>query len=130
MTLPRPVLVSSSDPAPASGQKSCANPLDLPPQGGRGRDRRGQRGRDVGFYLRRNMPALWGQYVRGSFASREDCAAHFGVAFQTAYGITFGLRTTEGPSDRRDLFSGHVTADMPRQLRALADHLDRLGVAG
>lgn len=54
----------------------------------------------------------------------------FGVVVHTAYGITFGLRTTEGPSDRRDLFSGHVTADMPRQLRALADHLDRLGVAG
>lgn len=54
----------------------------------------------------------------------------FGVVVHTTYGITFGLRTTEGPADRRDLFSGHVTADMPAQLRALADHLERLGVAG
>lgn len=53
----------------------------------------------------------------------------FGVVVHTAYGITFGLRTTEGPTDRRDLFSGHVTPDMPRQLRELADHLERLGVS-
>lgn len=80
----RPRLVHScAQPAAPSGQTSCPNRLDVPP-GGRGWERRGQRGRDVGFYLRRNMPALWGRYVRGTFASREDCAAHFGVAFQTA----------------------------------------------
>lgn len=83
MTLPRLSLVASADPAPDVGQKSCANLLDLPSQGGRGRgDRR--RARGVGYDLRRMMPALWGRYVRATFASREGCAAHFGVALQTA----------------------------------------------
>lgn len=53
----------------------------------------------------------------------------FRVVTHTTFGTTFGLRTTEGPADRRDLFSGHVTADMPAQLRSLADYLDCLGVA-
>lgn len=30
------------------------------------------------------MPSLWSRYVRGRFATREACADHFGVTFQTA----------------------------------------------
>ncbi len=50
-------IVSVAPNAPSSGQKSFANPFDLPPAGGRGRARDP---RDVGFYLRRNMAVLWG----------------------------------------------------------------------
>lgn len=74
-------IASVSFVAPLSGQKSFANPFDLPPAGGRGRARDP---RDVGFYLRRNMAVLWGAYVRARFSDREACAAHFGVTFQTA----------------------------------------------
>jgi hypothetical protein len=38
--------------------------------------------------------------------------------------LWFSLRAPEGPTPDRDLFIGNVTADMPAQLRALADHLD------
>ncbi len=31
------------------------------------------------------------------------------------------------PADRKPIFSGPVTSDMPVQLRALADHLDGVG---
>ena len=48
------------------------------------------------------------------------------VIDHSTYGITFGLKTLFGPDDRRDLFSGHVEAQMADELRALADHLDTL----
>lgn len=67
----------------------------------------------------------------GSGAARSSFPVghvEFGVVAHTTYGVTFGLRTAEGPADRRDLFSGHVTPEMPRQLRKLADYLETLGV--
>ncbi len=46
------------------------------------------------------------------------------VIDHSTYGVTFGLKTLFGPDDRKDLFSGHVEAQMAAELRALADHLD------
>lgn len=48
----------------------------------------------------------------------------FDVTSHTTYGVTFGLRTAEGPDNRPCLFSGHVTPQMPQQLRALADFIE------
>lgn len=48
----------------------------------------------------------------------------FEVNSHTTYGVTFGLRTAEGPADRPNLFSGHVSPGMADELRALADYLD------
>lgn len=46
------------------------------------------------------------------------------VTSHSTYGTTFGLRTAEGPDNRPTLFSGHVTPDMPQQLRQLADFIE------
>lgn len=62
----------------SAGQKSFANRFDC---------RAGEtarRARVDGHWLRCNMAALWGRYVRLAFASREAVAAHYGVTFQTA----------------------------------------------
>lgn len=93
MSLPRPSLVYSrpGQPGAAAGQKSCPNRLDPvrgpAPGAGRGRSAQAARrcfGAVDAYHLKRSMPALWGRYVRQTFASREAVAAHFGVAFQTA----------------------------------------------
>lgn len=92
MALSRPFLVSQSvHPASGPGQKSYPNRLDQTrpagPCDGPGRGHHAQRrchGAVDAFALKRQMPALWGHYVRQTFASREATAAHFGVTFQTA----------------------------------------------
>lgn len=63
----------------------------------------------------------------GPGASRAtfNCGhVQFGVVVHTTYGVTFGLRTAEGPQGRPDLFSGHVEPGMADGLRRLADYLD------
>lgn len=48
----------------------------------------------------------------------------FEVVAEPEVGVTFALRAPEGLMDRCVLFSGHVAAEMPSELRWLADHLD------
>lgn len=98
MSFQRPMLVSSqSDADPAAGQKSCANLFVS--QAGRGRGRAAARRAHVqapltdAYWLKQNLPALWGEYVRGRFRSREACAEHFGVAFQTVCNWFDGLHS-------------------------------------
>ncbi|MGR3498218.1 MAG: hypothetical protein ACU0E9_04890 [Limimaricola soesokkakensis] len=57
--------------------------------------------------------------------------AHLAVEVVRERGSTpfFALVACEGlrPADRKPIFSGPVTSDMPAQLRALADHLEEAG---
>lgn len=96
MSFQRPMLVSSQpDLAAPSGQKSRTNHFVL--QAGRGRGRAAARRAHVqatiadAYWLKQNLPSLWGEYVRGRFHTREDCAAHFEVSFQTVCNWWDGL---------------------------------------
>ena len=71
---------------PSGGQMSCRNPLDRAPS-----RRRAGAARVDGFWLKRNMPQLWRNYVRATYRSREACAAYFEVTFQTACNWWDGL---------------------------------------
>ncbi|MGR3593020.1 MAG: hypothetical protein ACU0B9_06895 [Limimaricola soesokkakensis] len=57
--------------------------------------------------------------------------AHLAVEVVRERGNTpfFALVACEAlrPADRKPIFSGPVTSDMPAQLRALADHLEEAG---
>jgi hypothetical protein len=57
--------------------------------------------------------------------------AHLAIEVVRERGSTpfFALVAIEAirPADRKPLFSGPVPADMPTQLRALADHLEEAG---
>ncbi|MDF2140838.1 hypothetical protein [Paenirhodobacter sp. CAU 1674] len=81
----KPFLISTSSPQPAAprAQMSCANVLD-----GRGRGRAAHRRAhgwlaDPAIY-RADFANRWRALMVHLFGSREDCAAAFGVTFQTA----------------------------------------------
>lgn len=81
---------SCSDTAIGQTQKSL--PKVLAPLDGRGRGRVPARRAHVEpRWLKVNMASLWGNYVRSAFRSREACAAHFEVSFQTTCNWWDGL---------------------------------------
>ncbi|MGR3464264.1 hypothetical protein [Limimaricola sp.] len=70
--------------------------------------------------------------MKTSAASRARFPlAHLAVEVVRESGNTpfFALVAIEAirPNDRKPIFSGPVTSDMPAQLRALADHLEEAG---
>lgn len=79
MTASHPSQRFSYDP-PRAGEMSCRNPLD----GGRGRDAHARRRVQLMRPARDQFQRDWSLLMIGSFASREACAVHFDVSFQTA----------------------------------------------
>lgn len=67
-------------PSPVAGQMSCRNPLDR----GRGRDVAARRRAHIDRPSRDQFLRDWSLLMIASFASREACAVHFAVSFQTA----------------------------------------------
>lgn len=73
---------SCSDTAIGQGPKSLPKVFADQPGRGRGREA-ARRAHADPRWLKVNMAYLWGNYVRSAFRSREACAAHFEVSFQT-----------------------------------------------
>ena len=91
MTFRRLALVASrAETSISGGQKSYHNPVVS--HAGTGRSRTSARRAHVdAYWLKTNMPTLWGNYVRTAFRTREACAAHFEVSYQTVCNWWDGL---------------------------------------